>query len=77
MYRIIIVLVFSIFLIGCEKIYEPSILIIDKVETNRSGLYIYTINKVDPHGRYNTDRILYRSEDYLGMPGDTVKFIKK
>ena len=62
---------------GCEKIYEPSILIIDKVETNKSGLYIYTINKVDISGMYNTDRILYRSEDFLGMPGDTVKFIKK
>ena len=77
MYRIIIVLIFLIFLMGCEKIYEPSILIIDKVETNKSGLYIYTIIKVDMSGKYNTDRILYRSEDFLGMPGDTVKFIKK
>ena len=74
MYRIIIVLIFSIFLVGCEKIYEPSTLIINKVETNQSGLFIYTIHKVDP---YVNEKFLYRTYDYIGMPGDTVKFIKK
>lgn len=67
-------MVLTLLMVGCDQ-HRPSVLVIKEVEMVNKNIYRYTIKSVTPAGT-TWDSFNYYTYDFIGMPGDTVKFVK-
>ena len=73
--KVILFMTLTLLMVGCTAQHRPSVLVVKEVEIVNENLYRYTIKSVTPAGT-TWESFSYFTYDFIGMPGDTVKFVK-